>query len=57
MWTRENSVIYVGRVAQSVWMTDFSYLSTWMTELSVTRMLRAPASRLTFVTVMFYHNT
>jgi hypothetical protein len=35
----ENSVIHVGRAAQSMWMTDFSDLSTWMTEFSVTRML------------------
>jgi hypothetical protein len=42
MWALENSVIHVGRAAQSLWMTDFPDLSTWMTEFSVTR---APALR------------
>jgi hypothetical protein len=28
-----------GPAAQSIWMTDFSDLSAWMTEFSVTRML------------------
>jgi hypothetical protein len=39
MWALENSVIYIGRAAQSVWMTDFFDLSRWMTDFSVTRML------------------
>jgi hypothetical protein len=39
MWALENSVIHVGRAAQSMWMTDFFNLSTWMTEFSVTLML------------------
>jgi hypothetical protein len=39
MWTMENSVIHVVRAAQSLWMTDFSDLSTWMSEFSVTRIL------------------
>jgi hypothetical protein len=39
MWPLEHSVIHVGRAAQSMWMTDFSDLSTWMTEFSVTRAL------------------
>jgi hypothetical protein len=39
MWALENSVIHVGRAVQSMWMTYFSDLSTWMTEFSVTVML------------------
>jgi hypothetical protein len=39
MWAQENSVIHVGRGAQSMWMTDFSDLSMWMTELSVAHIL------------------
>jgi hypothetical protein len=35
MWALENSVIQVGRAAQSMWMMDFSDLSMWMTEFSV----------------------
>jgi hypothetical protein len=37
MWVMENSI--VGRAAQSMWMTDFSDLSTWMMEFSATCML------------------
>jgi hypothetical protein len=39
IWALEISVIHVGRAAQSMWMTDYSDLSTWMTEFSATRML------------------
>jgi hypothetical protein len=39
IWALEYSVIRVGRAAQSKWMTDFSDLSTWMTEFSATRKL------------------
>jgi hypothetical protein len=39
MWALENFGIHVGGAAQSMWMKDFSDLSTWMTEFSVTRVL------------------
>jgi hypothetical protein len=61
MRAQEDSVIHVGRAAHSMWMTDFSDLSTWMTEFFGTRMF-SPASHLVIVTAytvkwgMFKHS-
>jgi hypothetical protein len=31
-YVKENTVIHIDSAAQSMWMTDFSDRSTWMTE-------------------------